>query len=90
MAVRFGIASREEAEAYLKHPILGPRLVECTELVNELEGRSIDQIFGYPDNLKFRSSMTLFAQVAPESRVFEEALRKYFVGEPDGRTIERL
>jgi len=90
MATKFGIASREEAEAYLKHPILGPRLVECTELVNTLEGRSVDQIFGYPDNLKFRSSMTLFAEVASERPLFQEALRKYFGGEPDSRTIERL
>src|SRR5579862_4035190 len=65
-AATFGIASREEAEAYLKHPVLGPRLRECTRLVNRVEGRSVNQIFGYPDDLKFRSSMTLFASVAPD------------------------
>jgi uncharacterized protein (DUF1810 family) len=59
-AIAFGISSRQEAEAYLKHPTLGPRLRECTRLVNLVEGRSITQIFGYPDDLKFRSSMSPF------------------------------
>ena len=86
----YGIASRQEAEAYLAHPILGPRLRECTRLVNAVEGRSIDQIFGYPDNLKFRSSMTLFASTATENQIFEDALQKYFAGEPDQRTVELL
>lgn len=90
MASHYGIASREEAEAYLAHPILGPRLIECTELVNQVEGRMIDQIFGYPDDLKFRSSMTLFASVAADKHVFEEALRKYFACELDPLTLERL
>lgn len=86
----YGIASRQEAEAYLAHPILGPRLRECTRLVNAVEDRSIDQIFGYPDNLKFRSSMTLFASTATENQIFEDALQKYFAGEPDQRTVELL
>ena len=86
----YGIASRPEAEAYLAHPVLGPRLRECTRLVNLVEGRSIDQIFGYPDNLKFRSSMTLFAATAADNQIFEDALEKYFAGEPDPRTIELL
>ena len=60
-ARKFAISSRQEAEAYLQHPILGPRLRRCTQLVTEVEGRSIEQIFGYPDDLKFHSSMTLFA-----------------------------
>jgi uncharacterized protein (DUF1810 family) len=90
MASRYGIASRTEAEAYLAHAILGPRLRECTELVNQVEGRTIDQIFGYPDDLKFRSSMTLFASVAEDKGVFEEALRKYFAGEMDPLTLGRL
>lgn len=90
MASQFAISSREEAEAYLKHPILGPRLRECSRLVNLVEGRSIDQIFGYPDNLKFRSSMTLFAHVKAENQVFKDALEKYFGGESDRRTLERL
>jgi uncharacterized protein (DUF1810 family) len=86
----FGISSREEAGAYLSHPILGPRLRECTRLVNLVEGRSIEEIFGYPDDLKFRSSMTLFAQVTTENECFVEALAKYFDGRPDHRTLERL
>ena len=86
----FSISSREEAEAYLSHPILGPRLRECTRLVNLVEGRSIEEIFGYPDYLKFRSSMTLFAQVTTDNQGFVNALRKYFDGRPDRRTLERL
>jgi len=90
MAERFGIASREEAEAYLAHPILGPRLRECTQLVNSVEGRSVEDIFGYPDNLKFRSSMTLFSCAAEDNEVFLAALQKYFGGEPDPLTLARL
>jgi len=90
MAEKFGISSRAEAKAYLQHPILGPRLTECTELVNLVNGRSIEQILGYPDNLKFRSSMTLFNQVAPANKVFEDALQKYFDGKPDQLTLDRL
>lgn len=90
MAVKFAIASREEAEAYLKHPLLGPRLRECTRLVMLVEGRSITQIFGYPDDLKFRSSMTLFASVASDNQIFKDALQKYFAGEFDRVTLERL
>ncbi|HEY9139648.1 MAG TPA: DUF1810 domain-containing protein [Bryobacteraceae bacterium] len=89
-AIAFGISSRQEAEAYLDHPILGPRLRECTRLVNLVEGRSLNQIFGYPDDLKFRSSMTLFASVAHDSQVFQDALQKYFGGELDRLTLERL
>ena len=90
MAEKFGIASREEAEAYLQHPILGSRLRECTRLVSLVEGRSIHQILGYPDDLKFRSSMSLFASIAPDEQVFQEALQKYFGGELDRLTLERL
>ena len=90
MANKFGISSRDEAEAYLRNPILGPRLRKCTELVNLVEGRSIEQIFGYPDNLKFRSSMTLFAQVESDNEIFAKALQKYFGGQPDRLTLELL
>ena len=90
MATAFGISSRQEAEAYLEHPVLGPRLRECTRLVNLVEGRSISQILGYPDDLKFRSSMSLFASVAPENQVFKDALKKYFEGELDPLTMQRL
>jgi uncharacterized protein (DUF1810 family) len=89
-AIRFAISSRGEAESYLEHSILGPRLRECTRLVNAVEGRSITQIFGYPDDLKFRSCMTLFANVASDNQVFLEALRKYCGGEFDRLTLERL
>ncbi len=90
IAKTFGITSRREAEAYLAHPALGPRLRECSRLVTLLEGRSIDQIFGYPDDLKFRSSMTLFASVAADNRIFTDALDKYFDSERDPLTLERL
>lgn len=89
-ARHFAIASRAEAEAYLHHPILGPRLRECTRLVNDIEGRSVEQIFGYPDDLKFRSSMTLFAHATADNQVFVDAVRKYFGGEYDPMTLERL
>jgi uncharacterized protein (DUF1810 family) len=90
LARRFAISCFEEAEAYLKHPLLGLRLRECTRLVNLVESAAIDRIFGYPDDLKFRSSMTLFAKATPDNRVFNEALSKYFGGEPDQATLERL
>jgi len=86
----YAIASRAEAEAYLAHPVLGPRLRECTQLVLDVTGRSIHDIFGSPDDLKLRSCMTLFAEVAPDKALFEAALRTYFNGEPDRRTIEAL
>jgi uncharacterized protein (DUF1810 family) len=78
MAHKYGIASQAEAEAYMRHPVLGPRLRECAALVNRIEGHSIDEIFGYPDNMKFRSSMTLFASATPDNAVFLQALGKYF------------
>lgn len=90
IARRFAIASRAEAEAYLKHPILGPRLRECTRLVNLVEGRSIGEILGSIDGLKFRSSMTLFAHATTDNQVFIEALQKYYDGEFDRLTLERL
>ncbi len=90
MASKYGIASREEAEEYLKHLTLGPRLTECTQLMNAIEGRSIDAILGYPDNLKFRSSMTLFALATSENDLFKAALEKYFSGEFDPLTVDRL
>ena len=90
LARKFAISSLAEAAAYLQHPVLGPRLAECTELVNHVEGRTIEQIFGYPDDLKFQSSMTLFAHATPDSRVFLDALQKYSKGEFDPATMERL
>jgi len=90
LAQKFAISSLEEAKAYLEHPILGPRLRECCHLVNLIEGRSIEEIFGYPDDLKFRSSMTLFTSATSENQIFKAALEKYFNGELDPSTIERL
>jgi uncharacterized protein (DUF1810 family) len=90
MAQRYAISGREEAVAYLQHEILGPRLIQSTELVNHVTGRSVEEIFGYPDNLKFRSSVTLFASVAPDDNVFRKALEKYFAGQPDAATLRLL
>lgn len=89
-AQQYGIASREEAEAYLAHPILGPRLRECTEIVNNLENHSANDIFGSPDDLKFRSSMTLFGTVADDPTLFQAALDLYYNGEPDPKTLDLL
>ena len=90
MAQRFALSSLAEAQAYLRHPILGPRLRESTELVNLVSDRSIEEIFGYPDDLKFRSSVTLFSRATNDNEVFLEALRKYFAGEADPRTLALL
>lgn len=86
---RYAIKSREEAIAYLAHEILGPRLRECTEIVNAVDDRSAYEIFGSPDNKKFRSSMTLFDTVADDPKPFRTALEKYYE-EPDEYTIEFL
>jgi uncharacterized protein (DUF1810 family) len=90
MARRYAIVSLDEARAYLADPVLGPRLVELTALVNGVEGRTVHEIFGSPDDLKFRSSMTLFAEAGPEEPAFRGALEKYYAGAPDPRTLEIL
>ncbi|HEU4602231.1 MAG TPA: DUF1810 domain-containing protein [Steroidobacteraceae bacterium] len=90
MAQKFAIGSVDEARAYLHHPVLGPRLRECTRLVNNVQGRSLHQIFGSPDDMKFRSCMTLFSNVAPGTSEFSEALAKYCGCVPDPRTLEML
>lgn len=90
MANKFAISSREEAKVYLKHPILGPRLRECTLLVNLVEGRLIHEILGYTDSMKFRSSMTLFAHATSDNEVFKHAVQKYFGGTFDHLTLGRL
>jgi uncharacterized protein (DUF1810 family) len=89
MAQRYAIASAGEAQAYLAHPVLGSRLRDLTELANEAPGSARD-VFGPPDDLKFRSSMTLFNAVAPEEAPFRAALARYFGGERDLRTLEIL
>jgi uncharacterized protein (DUF1810 family) len=90
MANLYAISSTSEAATYLAHPILGARLRQCTSLVMALDGRSVEQIFGEPDDLKFRSCMTLFSHVDSESAVFKNALRKYFAGKSDQLTLDRL
>jgi uncharacterized protein (DUF1810 family) len=90
LARRFAISSLSETAAFLEHPILGPRLAEYTRLVNLVEGRPIEQIFDYPDHLKFRSSMTLFAHATSDNQLFLDAIRKYFEGEFDPATLKRL
>jgi uncharacterized protein (DUF1810 family) len=89
MAQRFAIRSRDEALAYLGHDVLGPRLRECTTLVNAVEGRTIQEILGNPDDLKFHSSMTLFGAVSSDP-LFAAAIRKFYGGTPDRRTLELL
>jgi uncharacterized protein (DUF1810 family) len=90
MARKYSISSLDEAKAYLHHPLLGARLRDCTRLVTAVNGRSIEDIFGYPDHLKFHSSMTLFARVAGEDQIFTKALDKYWQAKLDKQTIERL
>ena len=89
-ARRYALTGTAEARAYLAHDILGPRLRECTSLVNAVHGCTALQIFGAPDDLKFRSSMTLFALSAGSANVFREALARYFDGEPDPLTLQVL
>lgn len=86
MAKYFGIESLDEAVAYFQHPVLGKRLVECTQLLLKQSNTDAFEIFGSPDNLKFRSCMTLFRQVAPDEPVFELALERFFQGKPDDAT----
>jgi uncharacterized protein (DUF1810 family) len=88
-AQRYAIASIDEARAYLAHPVLGPRLTEIARVLLGVEGRSAEQIFGFPDDLKLRSSMTLFARAAADPEVFQAVLDRYYDG-PDARTIELL
>ena len=87
---RYAIKSVAEAEAYLNHPVLGRRLVECAEALLRIEARSARQIFGDPDDMKLKSSATLFAQVSPAGSVFERVLDKYFRGERDARTLQLI
>jgi uncharacterized protein (DUF1810 family) len=84
---RYSIKSIAEAEAYLRHPVLGPRLAECAEAVLRIEGRSASEIFGSPDDVKLRSCATLFACVSPAGSVFERLLDKYYGGQRDGQTL---
>lgn len=86
----YAIKSRGEAAAYLAHPTLGPRLVECAQAVLQLEGRSAHEIFGFPDDMKLRSSATLFASMSPDGSVFHRIIDKYFEGKRDARTVQLM
>ena len=86
----FAIGSREEAEQYLAHPVLGARLRECTEALLSLGNVAIEDVLGFPDDLKFRSSMTLFSEVAEPGSVFQQALERYYGGEPDPASLALL
>jgi uncharacterized protein (DUF1810 family) len=89
-AKRYSIKSREEGQQYLNHPVLGKRLVECTEAVLALKGGSVSEIFGYPDDMKFKSSMTLFEKIAGPGSVFPIAIDRYCHGERDAATLRLL
>ncbi|MDB5472274.1 MAG: hypothetical protein JWR84_3834 [Caulobacter sp.] len=90
LAQRFALGGLDEARAYLAHPLLGPRLLACTAAMNGHEGRSARAILGQPDDMKFRSSMTLFNAADPDEPAFREALERYFGGEADPATLDRL
>lgn len=90
MSQHYAIKSVAEAEAYLRHPVLGPRLVECCEAVLAVQGRTAFEIFGSPDDLKLRSCATLFAHVSPAGSVFERLLARYFPEGPDDRTLRLI
>jgi uncharacterized protein (DUF1810 family) len=89
-AKRYALKSIEEARQYLNHPVLGKRLLECTEAVVALKGESLSEIFGYPDDLKFKSSMTLFEKITGSGSLFSSALERYCHGERDATTLRLL
>ena len=90
MSKRYAIENREEAEQYLRHPILGKRLIACAEAVLHTQGRSASQIFGSPDDVKLKSCMTLFASLPDATPVFSQVIDKYFQGKRDTRTLQLL
>jgi uncharacterized protein (DUF1810 family) len=90
MAVRYGIGSLEEARAYLEHPILGSRLMACVQAMNDLPGLTAHAVLGSPDDMKFRSCLTLFAAAAPDEPAFADGLRRYYGGQPDPATLRLL
>jgi uncharacterized protein (DUF1810 family) len=89
-AARYGISGLAEGRAFLEHPVLGPRLRECSRLASSVEGGSAEEVFGWPDNLKLRSSMTLFAQCSDDNQDFVAVLDRYYAGEDDPATVELL
>ena len=90
MSKRFSISSLEEAHDYLNHSVLGARLIQCTEFVINTSSRTLKQILGPTDNMKFRSCMTLFAHTTASNEVFEDAFQRYFSGQYDQLTLDRL
>jgi uncharacterized protein (DUF1810 family) len=90
ITTRFSIKSEEEARAYLSHPTLGPRLLECAKAILSLDGKSARDILGSPDDLKLKSCATLFAHVSPPGSAFEQILEKFYSGEPDEATLRLL
>jgi uncharacterized protein (DUF1810 family) len=90
MARRYAIRDADEARAYLEHPVLGARLLECTDAVNAARGRTVNEIFGSPDDMKFHSSMTLFEKAAGTGSAFSAALERYFSGRRDAATLDLL
>jgi uncharacterized protein (DUF1810 family) len=86
----YAITNADEARAYLAHPVLGPRLLEITGALLGVEGKSAHDIFGFPDDMKLRSSATLFASISPPGSVFEQTLARFFSGQPDAETVRRL
>ena len=89
-ARHYGIRSLDEARAYAAHPVLGPRLLTCTQLVNAIQGRNAAEIFGTPDDVKLHSSMTLFSQALPDETAFRDTITKYFEDQPDTATLRLL
>ncbi len=87
---KYGISSLDEAKAFLAHPVLGVRLRDCTEIINNLSDRPIKSILSFPDDLKFRSSMTLFAQATDDNQLFLDALKKYYNSEFDQLTLDKI
>ncbi|HEY4300581.1 MAG TPA: DUF1810 domain-containing protein [Candidatus Didemnitutus sp.] len=90
VAVRYAIKSRQEAKAYLSHPILGPRLMKCVEALLQIAGKSAEEVMGDPDDLKLKSSLTLFAAISTPGSLFHATLDRYFSGEADPRTLKYL
>ena len=90
MSKQYAIKSRDEAEAYLRHPVLGPRLAECTQAALAIQGKTAEEVFGSPDDLKLRSSATLFAAASPGNSLYAQLLEKYFDGKADERTLSLL
>ena len=90
VAQHYGLESMDEAQAYWRHAVLSKRLRQCTSLVLSVDGKTAHEIFGSPDDLKFRSCMTLFCQAAPQEPVFTRALERFFEGQPDLVTLELL